>query len=324
MDVTRRASVADRSGTVKFSVVIPLHNRREGVVACLDSVLRQSCLPDEIIVVNDGSTDGGQVLARQRFGDRIVLIDQDNCGVAAARNAGIRIARNEFICLLDADDEWAPDYLAEIEALIQRFPRAQLFSAGFWFDDGGRRTKADAGVPDDFFGELDFLGAYSRALGIVSSSSVCIRKGNFESGIVFPEGSRRGEDIYYWIRLGLLGPLAFSAKRVVIVNRKEDVDSFRSRVGEMPYYIEWIVAELPGIRNATQRKHLRRIVWEHTLKSGLLAVELGKRRYLSRLYRALREKQRLLSIAVALLYLVPAPAVRLAREHRRRSNGDES
>jgi glycosyltransferase involved in cell wall biosynthesis len=316
--VTQLARGVDRSETIRFSVVIPLHNARDAIVTCLDSVLRQSRLPDEIIVVNDGSTDGGQFVARQRFGDKIVLVHQENRGVSAARNAGIRIARNEFVCLLDADDEWAPEYLAEIEALILRFPRAQLFSAGFTFDDDGRRTKASSGVAGDFFGELDFLKAYSRALGIVSSSSVCIRKSNFDKGIVFPEGSRCGEDIYYWIRLGLLGPLAFSAKRMVVINREEEAETFRSRVGEMPCYIEWIVAELPTVPNPAHRRYLRRIVWEHSLKSGLLAVEFGKKRYLSRLYRALRNRQSLLSVAVAMLYLVPGWSIRIAREHRRR------
>lgn len=296
--------------------MVPLYNRADGIRACLDSILAQSHAADEIIVVNDGSTDGGDRIVRRLYGGRVTLLDQPNRGVSHARNSGIRAARNELIGLLDADDEWLPDCLAEFAGLASRFPDSQLYSVGFWIEERERIIRPDDGVSDGFFGELDFLDAYVRAIGIVSSSSVCIRKSNFDAGLVFPEGKRRGEDIYYWIRLALLGRMAFSAKRLARINRDEQTDTFASRVGDVPYYIEWITESMSGIGDAGIRRRLTTILREHSLKTGLLAVEFGERGYLRKLSRTLRGRQPLLSAIVTALCVVPGWSVRLARRAR--------
>jgi glycosyltransferase involved in cell wall biosynthesis len=303
---------------LRFSVVVPLYNKRGQIARTLTSALRQTHPADEIIVVNDASTDGGDVLVREEFGDRVRVIDAAHGGVARARNLGLRAARNEFVCLLDGDDEWEPSYLAEIARLIRAFPTAQFFSVGFWVYDHGRRSTIDDGVAPDFFGELSFFAAYRRAFGIVSSSSVCVRKRSFDEGIVLPEGAAHGEDIYYWFRLAMLGPMAFSATRLVNIHRDETTESFRRRIGEVPYYVRWGITQLDTIPNANDRKHVRRILRDHSLKTGLLAVQLGQPEYLRQLHAVLRERNRPLATAVSLLRLVPAWSIRLLRRARRK------
>lgn len=94
----------------RISVIIPVYNRAALVGRALDSVFAQTCRDYEIIVVDDGSSDGSVELL-ESYGDRLITVRQANAGAAAARNAGIALARGEFIAFLDSDDEWCSDKL---------------------------------------------------------------------------------------------------------------------------------------------------------------------------------------------------------------------
>lgn len=96
----------------KVSVVIPTYNHRAFIPECLESVFAQTFTDFEVIVVNDGSTDGtAAVLSSHIAGGRIIYLEQPNQGQAAARNRGIAAARGEFLALLDDDDRWEPSKL---------------------------------------------------------------------------------------------------------------------------------------------------------------------------------------------------------------------
>src|SRR5690554_6757829 len=117
--------------SIRFSVIIPLYNKEYIVDRCLKSLAEQTRLPDEIVIVNDGSTDGSYTIASdfkaQHPEISIVLINQENAGVSAARNKGASLASNELICFLDADDEWKTLFLHEMECLVKEFPNAVLY-----------------------------------------------------------------------------------------------------------------------------------------------------------------------------------------------------
>jgi len=105
------------AANTSVTVVVPTYQRSEFVLRALESVFRQTRLPQEVVMVDDGSTDGSAELVEQRF-PQVRVIRQENRGVSAARNAGIRQARGEWIALLDSDDQWAPTKLErQIEAL---------------------------------------------------------------------------------------------------------------------------------------------------------------------------------------------------------------
>ena len=87
------------------SVIIPTWNRRDMVARAIDSVLAQTRPVEEIIVVDDGSSDGTGEYLVQRYGERITCVRQDNAGVSAARNRGLAMARGRYLALLDSDDE---------------------------------------------------------------------------------------------------------------------------------------------------------------------------------------------------------------------------
>ena len=97
------------SDSIGISVVIPTFNRRTLVERAIRSVLGQTHPVDDIIVVDDGSTDGTAESLAAAFGDRIRCVRQENRGVSAARNRGLALARGRYVTLLDSDDEWMPE-----------------------------------------------------------------------------------------------------------------------------------------------------------------------------------------------------------------------
>jgi glycosyltransferase involved in cell wall biosynthesis len=103
---------------LRVSALIPTYNRRAQVLRAIDSVLAQTLPVDEIIVVDDGSTDGSAEAIRSRYGSRVELLRQENAGVASARSRGLREAHGEWIALLDSDDVWLPTKIErQLEAL---------------------------------------------------------------------------------------------------------------------------------------------------------------------------------------------------------------
>ncbi len=93
-----------------ISVIIPAYNVANSLQQCLDSVIKQTCQPKEIIVINDGSTDNTSEIAKF-YKDSILYIEQSNKGQGSARNEGLKRAKGEYIAFLDADDYWLPDFL---------------------------------------------------------------------------------------------------------------------------------------------------------------------------------------------------------------------
>lgn len=121
------------------SVIIPTYNRAELVAAAVQSVLRQTYRDFEIIVVDDGSTDDTEPRLRRLDGS-VVYVKQDNAGVNAARNHGLRVARGEYIAFLDNDDLWLEHKLALQVALLDHYRDAGFLFSNFYIlkKNGGR------------------------------------------------------------------------------------------------------------------------------------------------------------------------------------------
>ena len=102
-----------------FSIVIPLYNKAYSIKRCIDSVLNQSYTKFQIVVVNDGSIDNSVQILKSTYKEqieskKILLIEQKNQGVSVARNVGISNSKFNYICFLDADDEWKRNFLFKI------------------------------------------------------------------------------------------------------------------------------------------------------------------------------------------------------------------
>jgi GT2 family glycosyltransferase len=120
------------------SVIIPTYNRAEFLTRCIQSVLAQTHKPLEVIVVDDGSTDGTAKVCHE-FSDQVRYLYQENAGVAAARNCGFSEARGRWVALLDSDDYWEPHKLRVTLAALAAVPGAQFAISGLRaLDDRGR------------------------------------------------------------------------------------------------------------------------------------------------------------------------------------------
>jgi len=200
---------------VKFSVVIPLYNKAKEIKNTINSVLNQTYKADEIIVVNDGSTDKSAEIVKENFGNKVKIFNQVNSGVSAARNRGVKEAKNEHICFIDGDDLWEREFLEEIKELVERYPHALFFSTAHkMIDEDGNIFYNKIPFQDNYTGLIrDFLKVFKNNYGIINSSSVCIKKSSY---LFFSEGEKKGEDICLWIELSLKGNLAFSSKPLSI------------------------------------------------------------------------------------------------------------
>ena len=116
-----------------ISVIIPIYNGGRFVESAVKSVLAQTVSDWELVIVNDGSTDGTRdILERLRAQDaRINVHHQPNGGVSAARNAGIALAKGEYLTFLDADDEWYPDCLETYERVLAAYPQAAMVGCAY-------------------------------------------------------------------------------------------------------------------------------------------------------------------------------------------------
>jgi glycosyltransferase involved in cell wall biosynthesis len=145
--------------TAAVSVVVPAYNQVHYVRPAVESALAQTFAPLEVIVVNDGSTDGTLDALEPLLGS-IVLIDQPNAGVAEARNVGARAARGDLVAFLDADDVWLPYKLERQAALFAADPRVGLVHCGIVVTDGELHTIGErvVGVEGDDVAERMLLG----------------------------------------------------------------------------------------------------------------------------------------------------------------------
>ncbi|MHB1570373.1 MAG: glycosyltransferase family 2 protein, partial [Solirubrobacteraceae bacterium] len=101
----------------RITAIIPTYNRAGVLGRAIDSVLAQTMAADEVVVVDDGSTDGTHALVAG-LGDVVTYVYQDNSGASMARNTGVATARGDWLAFLDSDDVWLPHYLERVAAAI--------------------------------------------------------------------------------------------------------------------------------------------------------------------------------------------------------------
>lgn len=207
-----------------FSVVIPLYNKQNSIVATLQSVLTQTYQNFEIVVVDDGSTDNSAQVVEDfinslpfREGQGIGLIRKPNGGVCSARNRGIQEARYDYIALLDGDDLWDEHYLEEQVKLIHDFPEAKMWGINFAEMSNGKLIRTlPTGLPEGYRGYVDnYFQMPGRISDLYCSSSVVIKKEVFDKVGYFDERIKYSEDIDMWYRIIANYPVVFYDKYMV-------------------------------------------------------------------------------------------------------------
>ena len=186
------------------SVIIPTYNRKHTLKRAIQSVYIQSLPPFEIIVVDDGSNDGTKDWVKQEYPD-IKYIYQKNGGVSSARNKGIKIARGDWIALLDSDDEWLPNKLNEqINKIKLNLDVKILHSNEIWIRNGVRVNQMKKHKK---FGGYIFEKCLDMCR--ISPSSVMLKKAIFDDIGTFDESLKVCEDYDLWLRITSKYPVCF-------------------------------------------------------------------------------------------------------------------
>jgi len=262
---------------MKISVVIPAYNAAVFLPRCLESVFAQTLKPDEVIVVDDGSTDNSAALAA---GLGAKVISRRNGGLSAARNTGIQNASSEWIALLDADDMWVPTKLERQVACIR--PETVLVYTGIRiFDDSGVRCERPA---------VDAISARKmlRYRNSITPSTVLARRDMLMRGEGFREDIRACEDWEMWVRLQRLGQFE------VVSDSLTDYYVYPNSLSANPGVMLQAFEKILDTTLLTGLHGLDRWVWRQRIRAvqlgcaGLIARENRLRSELDYMFQSLR------------------------------------
>jgi len=196
---------------MRVSVIIPCYNSARWVADAVRSVLVQTRPADEIIVVNDGSTDDpAMVLAA--FGDKVSLVGRENGGLSAARNTGVASASGDWFLFLDADDKLFPDALESLTAAARRSCAGVIYGYVLQHHAGGSKTHSlprAAGDPPHPAKEAFWWTPLATAGCALISRELHTKVGGFD------ENFRQVEDAEYWLRCGVTSSFVHTGTMVL-------------------------------------------------------------------------------------------------------------
>lgn len=277
-----------------IAAVLPTYNRAHLLPDALESVLSQERPPDEIIVVDDGSTDETQeVLARY---EGIRTIRQENGGASSSRNTGVKAARSEWIAFQDSDDAWQPGHLAVLErAVIETSGQAPVYASNLRLSPGAGGgkvfTKASLHVSAPYLFVLDGRSIVLRDhLPVMLQASLIRRKAFLEIGGLDLNTPTR-HDTLLFIKLGIGAPLCLCPELGTIMGGDDAADRLTNNARgsesyerETVYMYENILescslaADEEAIvkhRIAAAQRNLGRIAWDAGRQGNALA-HLGR------------------------------------------------
>ncbi|MBN9384092.1 MAG: glycosyltransferase family 2 protein [Chitinophagaceae bacterium] len=212
-----------------ISIVIPLYDKADQVKETLESVRLQTFTAYEVIIVDDGSTDGSLDIVGhylREWGDfsrKVRLFSQPNRGVSAARNKGIQESLFDWIAFLDADDTWLPEYLQYQYELSLKYPFCEVLAAAYTvrYNAGKIVPVKSSRLPFDHEdGVLDnYFEVAACSYPPLSSLVTIVRKSAMQAVGGFPEGISTGEDLLTWARLAVNCKIAYNKKRLALYDR---------------------------------------------------------------------------------------------------------
>lgn len=195
-----------------ISIVIPLYNKELYIKDTINNVLNQSYKQFEVIVVDDGSQDDGAKIVESFNDSRIRVISKSNGGVSSARNLGVKEAKYDYIAFLDADDEWLPNHLEEINKLISAYrDKADVFVTNFARKYSNRKIIPNRKKEELKSGIIENYFKIAIKKAIIHTSCVCISKEALEDVNGFDIRISRGEDIEVWTKLARKYKIAYSS-----------------------------------------------------------------------------------------------------------------
>ena len=227
-----------------FSIIIPVYNHCKTLGRSIESVLNQTFSSFELIIVNDGSTEDVYTVVKSYMlkDERIFYLEKENGGVSDARNKGVEIANANYICFLDADDEYYCNHLETLEQMISEYKNCSMFvtSHETVLVDGksifSNKVLNNIISLDNCYETDDIFTMMWKPKGtIIHINSVCIEKKTFDEVGGFEVGVKIGEDIDLFCRISIHDRIVFSKETTTKRYRE---DSVASRNGNFIY--DWI------------------------------------------------------------------------------------
>lgn len=235
----------------KVSVIIPTYNRAQIVGEAIDSVLSQRYDDCELIVVDDGSTDGTKELVAPYL-PRLTYLYQEHQGVSAARNRGITVARGDYISFLDSDDLWLREKLSSQMCFMESYPEYLIcYTDEIWIRKGVRvnpmrKHKKYSGM----------IFEQCLPLCIVSPSSVLIARTLLDEVGVFDETLEVCEDYDLWLRIAARYPLHFIDTHLIVKRGGHADQLSRKYTGQDRFRIRVLAKLLAGDFISTRQRVL--------------------------------------------------------------------
>lgn len=253
------------------SVIIPTHNRVQQAVLAVESVLNQSFKGFELIIVDDGSTDGTADTLQKLFGPDIRLLHQNQAGVSSARNNGAGLSKEKFLAFLDSDDIWQPDKLKRQIEFHKQNPLLRISQTEeTWIRHGKfvnphKKHEKPAG----------YIFPDSLHLCTISPSSVLIEKTLFDAAGGFDEKLKACEDYDLWLRITSANQVGL-LKEKLLTKYGGHPDQLSQKFPAMDRFRLYGLCKvyLSGILNDVQKEQVRQVSFK---KLKILSTGVEKR-----------------------------------------------
>jgi teichuronic acid biosynthesis glycosyltransferase TuaG len=257
----------------QVSVIMPAYNAERHVAESIASVSGQTFAGWELVVVDDGSTDGTAEVAREWAArePRVRHLRRENGGQAAARNTGIRHARGQLLAFLDADDLWLPEKLARQIGVLERTGADVVYCDGYVFGDDGAREREDGfAVMPGLTGGAGMFGLlyeYNR----IATLSVLARRASVERAGLFDEDRRiqNCEDYDLWLRMASRGASFYGMTDRLMRYRRHPSSATHRESRVLAPMLEVVKKHSGSVEPGTARRRVRGLYRE--LVGALLA-----------------------------------------------------
>lgn len=207
--------------TQMVSCIVPVYNGERYLAKALDSIIAQSYVPIEIIVVDDGSTDATPDVVR-RFGEAVRYVRQDNAGPATARNHGLGLTNGEFVAFLDADDLWTPEKLSRQVGVLNARPDLDFVvchAQNFWEDELAHEARQFEGH------------ARGKAIAAYVTQALLARKDAFRRVGPFNTALGHGDSMDWFLRARELDVRGELLEDVMVMRRMHPDNVSRTNAG---------------------------------------------------------------------------------------------
>jgi glycosyltransferase involved in cell wall biosynthesis len=220
--------------TPLVSVIMPTHNRLAYLREAMATVLQQDYAHLELIIIDDGSTDGTQAAMHNFHHPKVHYHALPNRGPAGARNAGLRLAHGSLVTFLDSDDLWEDNKVSAQVRQFQLQPQLGMLATNFKYVDSNRHPVSDPAKPYGYQIK-DFIGDILDIEFPMATSTMMVRRDVFDKVGLFDETLRISEDLDLWVRIGLAFPVAY-LDQVLVSIRLHDEHLMR----RTPRYQVWM------------------------------------------------------------------------------------